>query len=320
MDLLEQIRLRAKERFKTIVLPESEDERILQAARKITEQKLAKIIMLGDPQKTGESGKGMVIIDPKKSEKKKYFVDKYFELRKNKETMENAEMLMENPLYFGCMLVREGEADGLVGGALNTTADTARAAIRVIGVDSNSCIMSSFFIIELPDGRFGENGCFFFADCGVVVEPTAEQLADIAVVTASNAKKMFGWTPRVAMLSYSTKGSAEGSSVNRIRQAIEIVRKRESGLLIDGELQLDAAIIPEVAKKKKADNILAGNANILIFPDLNSGNISYKIAQRLGGAQAIGPIFQGLAKPVNDLSRGCSVEDIINAVAVTAIQ
>jgi len=227
---------------------------------------------------------------------------------------------METPLYFGCMLVREGEADGLVGGALNTTADTARAAIRVIGVGSSSCIMSSFFIMELPDGRFGENGCFFFADCGVIVEPTAEQLADIAIVTASNAKKMFGWTPRVAMLSYSTKGSAEGNSVSRIRQAIEIVRKKESGLLIDGELQFDAAIIPEVAKKKKAGDILSGNANILIFPDLNSGNISYKIAQRLGGAQAIGPIFQGLAKPVNDLSRGCSVEDIINAVAVTAIQ
>lgn len=320
MNFLNTLKARAREKQRTIVLPEGNDERVRRAASEIVKQKVAKIILLGNPSKINISGNGLRVVDPESSEKKKDFIEAYYELRKNKESREYAESVMDNPLYFGCMLVRKGEADGMVGGAVNNTADVVRAAIRIIGVKKNCSVMSSFFIMKVPNVKCGEDGCFLFADCGVVPEPSAEQLADIAVSTASSARELFNWTPRVAMLSYSTKGSAQGVSVEKVKKAVDIARSRENGLMIDGEVQLDAAIVPDVAKEKKAHEVLSGNANILIFPDLNSGNISYKIVQRLAGAEATGPVFQGLAKPVNDLSRGCSVEDIVNSVAVTAVQ
>ena len=321
MNFLDKIRVKAREKQKTIVLPEGEDERVRQAAKEIVKQKIGKVILLGTPSKLSISGSDIEVIDHVSSERKRDFTKTYYELRKDKKNMIDAESLMDNTLYFGCMLVRKGEADGLVGGAANATAEVARAAIKVIGLRENRSIMSSFFIMQVPNIDYGENGCFLFADCGVVSEPTSEQLADIALETASSAREFFGWTPlRVAMLSYSTKGSAEGDSFEKVRKAVDIARSTESNLLIDGEIQLDAAIVPEIAKKKEDDSVLSGNANILIFPDLNSGNISYKIVQRLAGAEAVSPIFQGLTKPVNDLSRGCRVEDIVNSAAVIAVQ
>ncbi len=320
MSFLDGLRVKAKEKQKTIVLPESNDERVCRAAEEIVKQKIAKVILLGNPSKINISESSVRIIDPNDSEKKEDFIETYYELRKGKENRKYAESIMDNFLYFGCMLVHKGEADGLVGGAVNNTADIVRSAIKVIGLRKGCSIISSFFIMKVPDHGYGENGCLLFADCGVVPEPNAEQLADIAVTTAASAGNLFGWTPRVAMLSYSTKGSAQGDSVEKVRKAVEIARGIDSGLIIDGELQLDAAIVSDVAKKKKADSVLSGNANILIFPDLNSANISYKIVQRLAGAEAVGPVLQGLAKPVNDLSRGCNVEDIVNSVAVTALQ
>jgi len=320
MDFLETIREKAKKKKKTIILPEGSEKVICSAAQKIADDGIANIILLGDEKTINAGGKNIKILDPSRSNRKKEFAEEYFELRKNKETPAAAGKAMDNPLYFGCMLVRRGEADGLVGGALNTTADTVRAAIKVIGTGKNGSLVSSFFIMRVPDSPYGEKGHFLFADCGVVPDPTAEHLAAIALATAENADKLFGWTPRVAMLSFSTKGSAKSESAEKVKSAVEMARKENPALLIDGELQLDAAIVSEVAKKKGADRVLSGNANVLIFPDLNSGNIGYKLVQRLARADAVGPILQGLQKPVNDLSRGCSMEDVLNAVAVTAVQ
>jgi len=322
MDLIKDIRIKAAGKKKTIVLPESGDERILSAAERIINEGIAAgVILIGDPNKIKiKKSAGIKIINHFDYERKHEFIETYSELRKGKETPQQTKQAMADPLFFGAMLVRKGLADCMVCGSVNSTANVLRSSIKVIGTREGCSLVSSFFIIQLKDEKLGEKGGYIFADCGVVPNPDARQLAQIAIASADSARTLFGWEPRVAMLSYSTKGSSGGESVGKVREAVEIVKAKEKGLCIDGEIQLDAAVVPDVARKKNAYEVLEGRANILIFPDLNSGNISYKLAQRFAGAQATGPILQGLAKPVNDLSRGCSVEDIVNSAAITMVQ
>ena len=328
MDLIENIKKKAKRNYRAIVLPEGEEKRVIKAACKITADKMAKIILLGDEKKITKIAKSLdislgniLIINPKTSNRQQGFSEEFYKLRKYKGlTPTQARQIMLNPIYFACMLLREGEVDGAVGGCVNTTADTVRAALQVVGLREGRATLSSCFLMIVPDCEYGYNGAFIFSDCGVVPNPSARQLAGIAISSAESARLFLNTEPYVAMLSFSTKGSAQHPSIDKIKEALQIVKSRKPHLAIDGEFQLDAAIVPYVAKIKAPDNKVAGRANVLIFPDLNSGNIAYKITQRLGRAQAYGPILQGLAKPVNDLSRGCSVEDIVNVVAITAIQ
>lgn len=326
--IIENIKKKAKKNYRTIVLPEGEESRVIKAARKITTDKIAKVILLGNEKKTAKIAKRLNvslrdigIINPKNSDKQQEFSEEFYNLRKHKGvTLNQARDIMLNPFYFACMLLRKGEIDGVVGGCVNTTADTVRAALQVVGLRKGRTTLSSCFLITIPDCKYGYNGTFIFADCGVVPDPSIRQLAGIAISSAESARLFLTTEPVVAMLSFSTKGSAKHPSIDKIKEALRIVKSRSPNLLIDGEFQLDAAIIPYVAKMKAPHNEIAGKANVLIFPDLNSGNIAYKIVQRLAKGQAYGPILQGLAKPVNDLSRGCSVEDIVNVVAITAIQ
>jgi len=332
MDLMTNIINKAKGSAKTIVLPEGEEERVVEAAGKITADKIAKIVLLGDESKIAKiaagqkvSLKNIEIINPRNSKDLKNYTEEFYNLRKAKRkakglTSEEAGKIMLNPLYFGCMMVRQGRVDGLVGGSVNTTADTVRAALSVVGLKAGQATLSGFFLMIVPDCEYGEKGAFIFADCGVIPDPSARQLAAIAVSSAENARIFLNTGPVVAMLSFSTKGSAQHPSIDKVKEALEIVKKNNPELLIDGEFQVDAAIVPSVARIKTPGNKIAGQANVLIFPDLNSGNIAYKLTQRLAKAQAYGPILQGLAKPVNDLSRGCSAEDIVNVTAITAMQ
>jgi phosphate acetyltransferase len=307
MDTIGKIRAKAKLKPKIIVLPEYEDTRVAQAAKIIAQEGLAKAILL-TPDK----------INPK--DKEKYTLE-FFEMRRAKGMdMDTARKLLANPLYCAAMMVRMGEADGFVAGASNTTPDVARAAIWCLGVEERMNIASSCFIMVVPDCAYGENGTFVFADCGIVPEPNPRQLACIAVEAAELAKKVLGFTPRVALLSYSTGGSAQGKSIDKVKEALGLVKEMAPDLLVDGELQVDAAIVPEVARIKYPSSPLGGKANVLIFPNLDAGNIGYKIVQRLGKARAIGPLILGLNKPCSDLSRGCAVEDIVDCVAVTAIR
>jgi phosphate acetyltransferase len=264
-----------------------------------------------------------VLLSPEKIEsqiKEKYTQD-FFNLRKAKGmTLQRAREIISHPLYYAAMMVRANVADGFVAGADLTTPDVARAAILCLGVDPRLKVASSCFIMILPDSSFGEDGVFVFADCGIFPQPTNQQLAYIAVSAAELTQRVLGFSPRVALLSYSTKGSAKGEMVKKVSEAIELVHKLRPNLIADGELQADAAIVPEVARFKHADGILGGRANVLIFPDLDAGNIGYKLVQRLGQTRALGPIILGLNSPCSDLSRGCSVDDIVNCVAVTAIR
>jgi phosphate acetyltransferase len=328
MDLISHIITKARGCKKTIVLPEGEEERVVKAAGKIIADKIAKIVLLGDEDKIAKIAdeskvflKGISIVNPAESHDLKDYSEEFFNMRKSKGlSKEAADKTMLNPLYFGCMMVRRGQVDGLVGGSVNTTADTVRAALQVVGLKEGKGTLSSFFLMIVPDCEYGEKGAFIFADCGVIPDPSSRQLAAVAVSSAESAKLFFNSEPVVAMLSFSTKGSASHPMIDEVREALDIVRKNNPQLLIDGEFQVDAAIVPSVAKIKVPDNKIAGKANVLIFPDLNSGNIAYKLTQRLAKAEAYGPILQGLAKPVNDLSRGCSVEDIVNVTAITAMQ
>ncbi len=328
IDLIENITNKAKKRYKTIVLPEGEEERVIKAANKINTNKIAKIVLLGNSQKIQIVAQKLnvaltdiLIINPEDSEKRKEFADEFYNLRKNKGiSLIEAQKIILNPLYFSCMLLRKGEVDGVVGGCVNTTADTVRAALQVVGLKDGRAALSSYFLMIVPNCEYGYNGAFIFADCGVIPAPSSRQLAIIAVSSAESAKLFFNTEPCVALLSFSTKGSAVHPSIDKIKEALDIVKTKNPDLLIDGEFQVDTAIVPYVAKVKAPGNKIAGNANVLIFPDLNSGNIAYKLVQRLANAQAYGPILQGLNKPVNDLSRGCSVEDIVNVVTITAIQ
>lgn len=321
VSLLDQMKEKAKARRKTIVLPEAHDERVIQAVEKLQKENICSVILLGVEENIRENAKklnvdftGIRIINPVKSDKLTDFTNIYFNLRRNKGVdFEKAKETMKNNLFFGAMMVREGMADGFVGGSASPTADVLRAGIHCVGMPEGISIVSSFFLMVLPEKVYA------FADCAVVPNPNEEQLADIAISTADNFGKLVGEEPLVAMLSFSTKGSAEHEMVDKVRNATEIVRKKRPDLKVDGELQFDAAVVEKVGKSKAPGSEIAGRANILIFPDLNAGNIGYKIAQRLGGAEAIGPIVQGLRKPIFDLSRGCSVDDIVNTAAIACL-
>ncbi len=321
IELLNKIRKEAASRGKTIVLPESHDDRVLQAAEIIINEKLASVITVGDEDKIrsraeelGLKLQGLRIYNPEKSEKLNDFANFFYNLRKSKGiTYEQAKETMKKDLFFGAMLVRENIADGSVAGSTASTGDVLRAAFQVVGMKEGLSIVSSFFLMIFPERVFS------FADCAVVPNPDANQLADIAITTADNHKILTGEKPYVAMLSFSTKGSAKHELIDKVLAATKIAKDKRPDLQIDGELQFDAAIIDSIGKRKAPESDVAGRANVLVFPDLNAGNIGYKIAQRLGGAEAVGPIVQGLKKPLFDLSRGCSVDDIVNTAAIAVL-
>lgn len=325
-DLLNSVRERAKALQKTIVLTEGEEPRIITAAAKINAERIAKIVLLGDPKTIAEKCpgadlNGIKIIDIAKADTEAYAAMLY-ELRKAKGMdMDTARKLVKDPLYFGVMMVKNGEADGMVAGSVNATGDVLRPALQIIKTAPGIKTVSSCFIMVMDkSSQYGENGILVFGDCAVNPDPTSEQLADIAIASASTAAAIGGISPRIALLSYSTKGSARGELVDKVTAALDIVKKTHPQLQIDGELQADAALVPTVADLKAPGSTVAGKANVLIFPDLQAGNIGYKLVQRLAGVEAIGPICQGFNKPVNDLSRGCSSEDVVNVVAMTALQ
>ena len=330
MSFIEEIKNRAKEDKKTIILPEAEDKRVLEAASKVIKQGFAKVILLGDGEKIKEDSSknkidldGVDIINPLTSNKKEEYKQKLYELRKNKGmTLEQAEELLKEPIYFGMMMLKDenSKADGLVSGAAHSTANTLRPALQILKTKPGTKLVSAFFVMCVPDCEYGENGTFIFGDSGLNQNPTADELSEIAISSSKSFEQLVMKEAKVAMLSYSTKGSAKSELTEKVIEATELVKEKETNLMVDGELQLDAAIVPEIAASKAPDSPLKGEANVLIFPDLDAGNIGYKLVQRLAKAEAYGPLCQGIAKPVNDLSRGCSADDIVGVVAITAVQ
>jgi phosphate acetyltransferase len=330
MHLVEQIKEKAKKNLQTVVLPESYDERMYFAAQKITEEKLAKVVLLGNAEVVAKTAAdkgvnlaGVEVIDPATSPKLAEYVDAFVELRKSKGmTQEEARKILTAPdnLYYAGMMVRQGDAGGEVAGATSTTGNVLKAAFQTVGTAPGIKTVSSYFFMVTKTESFGENGIILFADCAVNPNPDSQALAEIAVATARNCKAFLDVDARVAMLSFSTKGSASHADIDKVLKAMEIAKQIDPTIQIDGELQADAALLPKVGEKKAPGSPVAGKANVLIFPDLDAGNIGYKLVERVAGAEAVGPIIQGLAKPVNDLSRGCSVEDIVNVAAITAVQ
>lgn len=329
MSFIEDVKKKAKANLKTIVLPEAEDKRTLEAAQQIKKEGFAKLILLGnketvekDARNYGLDLSGIEVVDPKTSPALNDYVTCLAELRKSKGMTEEEarKILTESNTYFAVMMVKKGDADGLVSGACHSTADTLRPSLQILKTKPGTKLVSAFFVMVVPDCPYGENGTFVFSDCGLNQNPTAEELAAIAESSAESFRFLVGKEPKVAMLSYSTMGSAKHDDVTKVQEATRIAKENNPDLLLDGELQLDAALVESVASLKAPNSKVAGHANTLIFPNLDAGNIGYKLVQRLAKAEAYGPMTQGIARPVNDLSRGCSAEDIVGVVAITAVQ
>jgi len=329
MKFIKELKEKAKQTQRRIVLPEAPEERTLRAADTILGEGFAQIILIGNPDEINEAAKGFgleniskaIIVDPQNYEKTEEYVEMMVEIRKKKGlTKEEARELIKNPLYLSVMMIKAGDADGEVAGANNATGDVLRPAFQYVKTVPGVSVVSGAFVMGLQTEEYGENGLMIFADCAVHPDPTAHELAEIAVATGRTTQALLGIEPRIAMLSFSTKGSAKHEVVDKVTEATKIAQEMAPDLKIDGELQVDAAIVPAIGSKKAPGSDIAGNANVFVFPDLQSGNIGYKLVQRLAGAEAIGPILQGMAAPINDLSRGCSVSDIVNLVAITANQ
>ena len=328
MSFIDDIKNRAKQNIKTIILTESEDVRVLEAASKVTKEGFAKIILIGNPDEANGLASshnidisGIEIINPETSEKYDEYVNSFYELRKAKGiTIDDAKKYMKDNMYFGTMMVKQGHADGLVSGACHSTANTLRPALQILKTAPGTKLVSAFFLMIVPNCEYGENGTFVFGDCGLVENPSADDLSEIAISSSKSFNKLTGKESKVAMLSYSTYGSAHSELTEKVVSATQLLKEKAPDLKCDGELQLDAAIVPEIARSKAPNGTLNGTANTLIFPDLNAGNIGYKLVQRFAKAEAYGPLCQGITKPVNDLSRGCSADDIVGVVAITSVQ
>ncbi len=326
MGFIESIIAKATPAGKTIVLPESHDRRVVEAASMILRRGIAKVVLIGNEADVAKTAEGLdltgaLIVDPKTDPRRDDYVNTFYELRKAKGvTPETAAQMMLDENYFGVMMVKKGDADGMVSGAAHSTADTLRPSLQILKTAPGTKLVSAFFMIVVPDCEYGEHGTFLFADSGLVMNPTADELSEIAISSAKSFEQLTGREAVVAMLSFSTKGSASDPLVDKVVEATRLAREKAPHIRLDGELQVDAAIVPSVARSKAPGSTVAGHANTFVFPDLNSGNIGYKLAQRLARAEAYGPVTQGIARPVNDLSRGCTAEDIVGVAAITAVQ
>ena len=328
MSFIDELKNKAKQNIKTIILTESEDKRVLEAAEKVTKEGFAKILLIGNVEEANKLAKendidisGIEIIDPETSNKFEEYAEAFYELRKAKGiTIEDARKMVKDNMYFGTMMVKQGDADGLVSGACHSTANTLRPALQILKTAPGTKLVSAFFLMVVPNCTYGENGIFVFGDSGLVENPTSDQLSEIAISSSKSFEQLTGKQSKVALLSYSTYGSAHSELTEKVVEATKLLKEKAPDLICDGELQLDAAIIPEISASKAPGSPVKGEANTLIFPDLNAGNIGYKLVQRLAKAEAYGPLCQGIARPVNDLSRGCNSDDIVGVIAITAVQ
>ena len=327
MGFIDEMKAKARANKKTIVLPESEDERTYKAAEAVLKEEIANVVIVGSEEEVAKNKgsydiSGAQIVDPATSDKTEAYIAKLVELRQKKGMTEEQarEILLTNYLYYGVMMVKMKDADGMVSGACHSTADTLRPCLQILKTKPGTKLVSAFFVMCVPDCEYGENGVFVFADCGLNQNPAPEELAAIAESSAESFRMLVGAEPKVAFLSHSSKGSAKHADVDKVVEAVKIAKEANPNLMVDGELQLDAAIVPSVGESKAPGSPVAGHANVLVFPDLDAGNIGYKLVQRLAKAEAYGPMTQGIAAPVNDLSRGCSAEDIVGVVAITAVQ